>query len=207
MKKLRFPGVASFLLLAIFAEASALGRPASADPLERLLEAEPQAAKRTSFSRPLVDFAKTEVELLLGVAVYSGDFESSAQPCAGLRVCIPTPGVMKKLGGFAEVLVSTLDRDIEGLETSKGEVLFLGFGADYDLVNETKRYVRGQLGGMYIDFGSVTATESGFAFLFGAEAGWRISRKIWLSASPHLCFSPDTSDYILLLTAGFQLEF
>ncbi len=187
-------------------------------PAKKAAAPAPQArkkapAKKKAAGEPLFDFEKWEIEPLLGVAVYSGDFDADPQIALGVKARVPTPGLpwigSDRLGAFAEIMLSQMDRSTEGLETSKGTVFFGALGGDYALWRDRDKtkYITGQLGLIYSNFGSISDTEAGWALLFGSEGGMRLSNSVWLSFNPQLAYSPDTSDFILFLMLGAQFQF
>jgi hypothetical protein len=161
---------------------------------------------------PLFDFDRMEVAPVLGVALYSPDFEADPSGCGGLFFDVPMPGLWKPLGLFAEVAFSRLDRDIDDLEDPAGTLTSFAMGLDCTFLSGDRGRLLGQLGFAYGDFGGVTDVDDGGGLLIGMAAGLRLGSGVWLTYNPQFItafFDPEVEerDWVSLHLVGVRVEF
>lgn len=156
-------------------------------------------------------FERSDLAVMAGMTFYSGAYDADPQPCSGLFFHVPAPGLLAPLpdlGLFVEVLMSRLDRDTDHtLEVDDDAFFFLGFGGAYTFERTAEMTLMGQLGIVYSDFGEVSDTREGWAFLGGVLFGVHLTHGLWLHANPQFMISYDTNDSIFLGLLGLQLEY
>lgn len=162
-------------------------------------------------SGAVFDFSRIEVNALVGLVAYSGDFDADPEFGGGLYVRIPAPGLfypLPEIGVFAEFVVSRLERDpFYTIAVKEDDIYFAAVGLDYPFRLDKDLLIAGQLGLMYSDFGDVSHTSEGWELMAGAVVGLHVSHGFWVNVNPQIAFAPDTDDFIGFLFAGFQMEF
>jgi hypothetical protein len=158
---------------------------------------------------PLVDFDHMELNLFAGGCGFSDDFFSDPSGCGGAFLRAPAPGlpVLKNLGVFAEVMATSMDRDITPPpSTTRGTVLLLGGGADYTFMRDEEFMLMGQGGLVFADFGGITDLGNGFGVLVGALGGINVDKGVWMTYNPQIA-AAGSSEWIIFHNFGVHIEF
>ncbi len=193
--------------LFLFAVASA-----SAQDPELLGTSLPTCLQEPTESRPFIDFRHSEVELFFGVAVYSSDFEADPGLALGLLGRVPIPGILERLGVYAEIFGSGIRRDLPDEDRGTGIDMLLGAGLDYGIYEGERFLVRVGLGLMYGFFLDVPQTDDGLAGSAGATFGVRITEKLWITARGEFITAivdvdGDERDWTAIVGVGARVRF
>jgi hypothetical protein len=164
--------------------------------------------------RPIVDLEWLEVGARVGVAAFSGDFETDPAPSLAFAVRAPMPWLSPSstpnaewFGLFAQVAMAPVDREVEPeLEDPDGLAWFLTAGLDFTVVRDGTWLVMLEAGPQYQTFGGISDLDDGFAFLAGARGGLDLARGLSLTLGPEVAFG-NAGDRVSFLYLGLMIDF
>jgi hypothetical protein len=156
--------------------------------------------------RPFMDFSQGEFEPFTGLVMYSSGFEADPEPCGGVFFRVPVPGIWERLGAFAELGLTAVDRDIDSLADKSGTVLFIAAGIDASVHRGPSLSLEGQVGVAHVDYGGVDDLEDGVGFLVGARGGWSIAKGLRVVYNPQFVLGDD-SEWNFFHLVGLSIEF
>lgn len=194
------------LWAAAFCAAAAL--PAAADELPLRLQDDPAPAASGS---ALVDLSRLEIQLWLGMAGASSDYETDPSPAGGALLRAPMPWLSKDLFGmaddafgvFVQAAVSSVDRELDPAPPdASGPVTFAGLGIDFALVRDESALLAVQAGVQYVHFSGVFEADDGAGFLVGLMGGLKIGERTWVTLNPQWTIGDDGE---FLWTAGLGI--
>ena len=153
---------------------------------------------------PFIDFDLLEGAARLSFVSYGGEYDADAEPGFGVSFRAPIPSLSLKDEGewsgdvnvdeafkgyfsaYAELIISSLDRDISPLSTNSGTTFFLGLGLDYTFHRSPDWVILARAGFQYGKFGGVSDVDDGIAFTLGATAGINVSEQLWVTFTPEV---------------------
>jgi VCBS repeat-containing protein len=221
----RFAATASAAILALAIPAAALAEdepdPLSGLPRSLSLSQEPRPQEQPTPAPPqeqpvreeFASFGSPELGVRVGLAAFSDEFESDPQAAASVALRAPMPWLSRGLlglaqddfGGFVELTVSQIDRDLDFLDDEKGVIFFLSAGVDYTMHRDDTWMGLAQLGVAYGNFGGVDDTEDGAALLLGLQGGIQVAEGIWATVGPQALISD--GDQVYLVHFGVNVQF
>jgi len=159
-------------------------------------------------------FGRVQASARIGVVAYSEDFEADAELMGGLAARVDWPWMSRDVFGFAEdrigiyadVSLTRIDRDLFFLENQSGTVFLLGFGLDVNLYEDESCVFRVQLGGQYGNFGDADDTDDGVAGVAGLDVGFKLAENVAIVLNPQIAFG-NGGDQLYLANFGVQLRF
>lgn len=159
-----------------------------------------------------VDFEHSELEIHLSFVYYSADFEAGPEFGLGALWRVPLPGILERLGAFAWLEWTRMEREIERLPSPDGSVVLLGAGLDYALLRDDSWFALVQAGIGYGWFEDISETDDGFGVQLGLLIGYRISDAWAVTVDPNvfaavLDFDGDEFDWTFFGNVGILYRF
>ena len=172
---------------------------------------------------PFIDWDNLEGSFRLSFVSYGGEYDADAEPGFGVSFRAPIPDLSfkdeAKWSGdmsvdsagcgyvcvYGELIISSLDRDIDSLSTKSGTTFFLGFGLDYTFHRDDEWMVMARAGFQYGKFGGVSDVDSGIAITIGASVGYKITDQMWLTFTPDVAFGD--GENIIFTHFGLSYKF
>ena len=182
------------------------------DPFSQLPEglgiylggAAPAQDRNRFYRRYPVD--RFELIPLLGMLMYSADWEADPSMSYGVRGLLPLHKVMERFGVFVQITSSQLDRDIATLANKDDKALYMTLGVDYTFIEEQAYRVHAQGGLLHGNFGSVSDVGDGISFILGVSGSMRLSKSLWVSYNPQLALADD-SQWLFFHHLGLSIGF
>ena len=163
----------------------------------------------------LVDFERLTLTPRLGMLVFSDDFEADPSVSFGILARAPMPWFSQDVmgletndfGAFAEITLSSIDRDITPKPSSPdGAIFFLGVGIDYVLGRDETSFLVAQLELQYGSYGGVSGLDDGVALLPGIMGGIDLGNGFSITYDAQLAFA-DAGDHIFFNQVGLLFRF
>jgi hypothetical protein len=219
------PGI-SALLLALTCSL-ATGVEARADeekPLPRSLAQEDPPPRPTSMPAPaqeqksgeaLFDFGNGALNPHLGVLAFSENFKANGEVCGGVGLRVPSPllstlfGPEKdRLGFFVDATGSSVTREVVGLPTDSGTLIFATAGLYWAFLRSETNTAVVELEGaaQYGYFGGVTNLTNGVAGLVGLRGAIEVTPGLWASIEPQVTFGTGSSR-LYFVNIGADIRF
>jgi len=190
------------------------GLPRSLSRLEGPPPRPQEAAAPQGGGRDVFDFGRVQASARLGFTAFSEDFESDPQFLAGIGARADWIWLSRDVLGFdsdrvglyADLSFSRIERDVDFLEDDSGTLFFLGFGADLKAYEDETWILRGQAGLQFGHFGGVDDTDNGVAGVLGLDAGVKIVEDLAIVFNPQIAFG-HAGDQVYFLNFAVQYRF
>jgi hypothetical protein len=171
-------------------------------------------APRDGAAHDVFSFGRVQASARIGVVAFSEDFEADAELLGSLAARVDWPWMSRDVFGFAEdrigvyadVSLTRIDRDLFFLENQSGTVFLLGFGLDVNIYEDETCVFRGQLGGQYGNFGDADDTDDGVSGVLGLDVGFKLSESVLLVLNPQIAFG-NAGDQLYIANVGVQVRF
>ncbi len=160
------------------------------------------------------EFGRVQAAARLGFTAFSEDFESDPQFLAGIGARVDWVWMSRdvfgfdqdRIGLFADLSFSRLERDLDFIDDDSGLLIFLGFGADANVYEDETWIFRGQAGIQFGHFGGVDETDNGVAGILGIDAGVKVAENMAILFNPQVAFG-HAGDQVYFINFGFQYRF
>jgi predicted small lipoprotein YifL len=159
-----------------------------------------------------LDLYRLEAGARVNFLAFSPNYDIDPTIGGSLLVRAPMPALSPRadpqgeyFGLFAEVTVAGIDRDLDfPVEHTSGTATFVVVGLDYTFDAGERSILRGQAGVLYAEYGDVSLLHDGWGVELGGLAGFRISDRLWFTASPETYLG---SSWSIVYVASFGLQY
>jgi hypothetical protein len=160
------------------------------------------------------EFGRVQAAAHLGFIAFSEDFESDPQFLGGIGARVDWVWMSRDVLGFdqdrvglyADLSLSKIERDVDFLEDDSGTLIFFGFGADLNAYEDETFVVRGQAGFQYGHFGGADETDNGFAGVLGLDLDAKLAENVLFVFNPQVAFG-NGGDQVYFFHFGVQYRF
>lgn len=209
------------MMLLSIAAALALGEGGALSGLPRSLAQAEQPQPRPQEAAPpaggehdVFEFGRVQGNAELGFIAFSEDFESDPQFTAGIGARVDWVWMSRdvlgfdqdRLGLFADLAFSRIERDVDFLEDDSGTLIFFTLGTDLNAYEDETWVLRGQLGLQFGHFGGVDETDNGVAGVVGIDAGVKVAENFAIGFNPQIAFG-NAGDQVYFFNFGVQYRF
>jgi hypothetical protein len=190
------------------------GLPRSVAQAEQPQPRPQQPAPPAGESNDFFTFGRVQASARAGIIAFSEDFEADPQFVAGIGARVDWTWLSRDVFGFdsdriglyADLSFSKIERDLDFLEENDGTLIFVGFGFDFNFYEDESWIFRAQAGFQYGHFGGVDETDNGVAGVVGLDMGVKITENLAFIFNPQAAFG-HAGDQLYFINFGLQYRF
>ncbi len=162
-----------------------------------------------------LDLNWLELQVRVGLGVFSEDYRIDPSPFIGLATHAPIPLLSpasdpagEYFGLFVDLtLFPSVERTLDPApDNNSGMILLMGFGLDFTFVRNQTLYLALQAGGQYAWYGGIEGLQNGIQPLGGLMFGVHLGSGMTLTTSLAASFG-NAGDSILTASLGLIIEF